>query len=76
MLFRSRAQQIAASRVEVIAAQALGSAESLRIAQWAAASIGADVPIEPSIDATLIAGGIVRVGQTIIDNSLMNRLTR
>ena len=71
-----RAQQIVASRVEVIAAQALGSAESLRIAQWAAASIGADVPIQPAVDATLVAGGIVRVGQTIIDNSLMNRLTR
>lgn len=71
-----RSQQSKAERIEIAAAQPLGSAESLRIAQWAAASIGSEVPIKTTVDETLVAGGIVRVGQTIIDNCLMNRLNR
>ncbi len=71
-----RSQQTRAEKIEVTTAQPLASAESLRIAQWAAASAGSDVPIQSSVNAELMAGGIVRVGQTIIDNSLTNRLSR
>lgn len=71
-----RTQQTKAERIEVATALPLGSAESLRIKQWAAAAIGSEVPIQPSVDAALVAGGIVRVGQTVIDNSLMSRLNR
>ena len=71
-----RSQQTRAEKIEVTTAQPLASAESLRIAQWAAASAGSDVPIQASVNAQLLAGGVVRVGQTIIDNSLTNRLSR
>lgn len=71
-----RSQQTKAEHIDVSTAQPLGSAESLRIAQWAAASIGSEVPIRPSVDTALAAGGIVRVGQTVIDNCLLNRLNR
>lgn len=71
-----RSQQTKAEKIEVTTAQPLASADSLRIAQWAAASAGSDVPIQSTVNEDLVAGGIVRVGQTIIDNSLTNRLSR
>ncbi|MBI4341370.1 MAG: F0F1 ATP synthase subunit delta [Candidatus Omnitrophica bacterium] len=71
---RSLPQQ--AERVELAAAQPLGSAEALRFTQWAAASVGSDVPIHTATEPGLIAGAVVRVGQTVVDNSLVNRLSR
>lgn len=71
-----RLHQSKAEQIEVIVAQPPAQSESLRIAQWAAASIGSDVPIRTTVDEALVAGGLVRVGQTIIDNSLLNRLNR
>ena len=71
-----RSLQQRAGQVEVTAAQPLGSAESLRLAQWAAASVGSDVPIRTTTDTALIAGAVVRVGQTVVDNSLISRLSR
>lgn len=71
-----RARGAAADRVEVVTAQPLASAETLRLTQWAAGSVGADVPIAATVDAGLVAGGLVKVGSTIVDNSLANRLMR
>ena len=69
-----RSLQQRAGHVELTVAQPLGSADTLRFAQWAAASVGSDVPIRTTTDQGLIAGALVRVGQTVIDNSLVNRL--
>lgn len=71
-----RALHLTADKVEVVTAQPLDSAESLRLTQWAAASVGSDVPIKVSTDSNLVAGCIVRAGATVVDNSLANRLTR
>ncbi len=71
-----RSSQARAECVEVATAQPLASSESFRFAQWAAASVGSDVPIRASTDPALVAGGVVRVGQTVVDNSLVNRLSR
>ena len=71
-----RSLQQRAGQVELMVAQPLGSADTLRFAQWAAASVGSDVPIQTTTDPELIAGALVRVGQTVVDNSLVNRLNR
>lgn len=63
-------------RVEVMSAQSIDSADSLRLAQWAAAAVGAEVPIRVETDPALVAGCVVRVGPTIVDGSLANRLQR
>ena len=71
-----RSLQQRAGHVELTVAQPLGSADTLRFAQWAAASVGSDVPIHTTTDQGLIAGALIRVGQTVIDNSLVNRLNQ
>jgi F0F1-type ATP synthase delta subunit len=71
-----RARGVAAERVEVVTAQPLASADTLRLTQWAAGSVGSDVPIASSVDPALVAGGVVKVGPTVVDNSLANRLAR
>lgn len=60
--------------VEMVTALPLAVAESQRLAQWVATSVGAQVPIQTETNPALVAGCIVRVGATIIDNSLVNRL--
>jgi len=71
-----RSLQPWAGQIELTVAQPLGSADTLRFAQWAAAAVGSDVPIHTTTDPGLIAGALVRVGQTVVDNSLVNRLNR
>lgn len=71
-----RARGTVAERVEVVTAHPLASAETLRLTQWAAGSVGADVPIAATVDPELVAGGLVKVGATVVDNSLANRLMR
>jgi len=63
-------------RVDVVTAHPMGSAESLHLKQWAAASAGAGVPIQVEEDPALVAGCIVRAGQAVIDGSLANQLTQ
>ncbi len=69
--FRDAVQQL-----EINTANALTAAESDRMRQWAAQVFGAHVPLQAHVDTTLVAGGVVQIGPTIVDNSLWNRLSR
>lgn len=60
--------------VEVVTAQPLTTAQSQRLQEWIATSIGAGLALHVTTDAGLVAGCIVRAGHTVIDNSLANRL--
>ena len=64
----------AVEQVEVATAQPLTPAQSQRLSQWLTASFGAALPLEVKTDAALVAGCIVRLGPTVVDNSLPNRL--
>lgn len=66
--------QAAVERVEVVTAQPLALDQSKRIAQWVAASCGPGVTLQVDTDPSLVAGCLVRVGQTVVDNTLANRL--
>ncbi len=61
-------------RVEVVTAQPLTPDQSKRIAQWVADSLGPHVALQVDADPSLVAGCLVRIGQTIVDNTLANRL--
>jgi len=63
-------------QLESNTANALTAAESDRMRQWAAQVFGAHVPLQAHVDTTLVAGGVVQIGPTIVDNSLWNRLSR
>ncbi len=72
----TRSLGVAVERIDVVTAHPLASAESTRLAQWAAASVGADVPVHVEDDPALVAGCVVRVGATVVDGSLANRLAQ
>ncbi len=61
-------------RVEVMTAQPLGTEESERLTRWVAASLGSEMPVQIQTDPALVAGCLVRIGPTIVDNTLANRL--
>jgi len=61
-------------RVAVVTGQPLTQAEVQQLTQWAAAVVGTPVPLDVKTDAALVAGCIVRLGPTIMDNSLLNRV--
>ena len=61
-------------RVEVVTAQPLSPEESKRITQWAAGALGPQVALQAETDPSLVAGCLVRLGQTVVDNTLANRL--
>ncbi len=61
-------------RIEVVTAQPLSAADAQQLTQWVAASVGAKVPMQTETDSALVAGCLVRMGPTVIDNSLVNRL--
>jgi F0F1-type ATP synthase delta subunit len=67
-------RQQGVERVEVRTAQPLPAEASQRLSAWAAASLGAGVPVHVETDPALVAGCIVRIGPTIVDNSLASRL--
>ncbi len=64
------------AHIDIITAQPLAPAHSQRFAQWAVASLGASVPLHFETNQALVAGGLVRLGPTIIDNSLAGRLSQ
>ena len=64
------------ARVDVTTAQPLTASESERLKRWAAASVGEGTPLQVDTDPALVAGCVVRLGATIVDNSLSNRLSR
>ena len=61
-------------RIEVVSAQALTSAQSHQLEQWAMTTLGIKVAVEVKTDPALVAGLVVRLGPTVVDNSLVNRL--
>jgi F-type H+-transporting ATPase subunit delta len=63
-----------AKQVNVATAQPLLPAESQQLAQWVAASVGAEIPVQVTTDASLVAGCVVRIGDVVVDISLVNRL--
>ena len=66
--------QGAATRVDVVSAQPLAAAQWQQLTQWASTALGANAQVERSLDPALVAGGVVRVGSTVVDNSLPRRL--
>ena len=62
------------AHVDVTTAQPLPSAVSQQLAQWAVASFGPTVPLHVQVNPALIAGGVVQLGPTTVDNCLLNRL--
>ncbi len=64
----------AVERVEVVTAQPLAPDQSKRLAQWVTESLGPHVALQVDTDSSLVAGCLVRIGQTIVDNTLANRL--
>ena len=69
--FRGTVEQL-----EVTIAQPFGTDEEQRLRQWAVVSLGDQVPLKIHADPTLVAGCVVRMGPTIVDNSLRNRLSQ
>lgn len=64
----------AIDRIDVVSAQALTPPQSHQLAQWAMTTLGTQIAVEVRIDPTLVAGLVVRLGPTVVDNSLANRL--
>ena len=61
-------------RVVVMTGQPLDPADARALTQWVAAALGREVPVEVNTEPNLIAGCVVQLGATIVDNSLPNRL--
>ena len=59
---------------EVTSAKALTKAQSDKLAKTLKASVGKDVIIKSSVDASLIGGLIVKVGSKMIDTSIKSKL--
>ena len=63
-------------QVVVVTGQPFAEADAKRLAQWAATALGRGIAVETKIEPTLLAGCIVQLGTTMVDNSLPNRLGR
>jgi F-type H+-transporting ATPase subunit delta len=61
-------------RAEVITAAALPDAYYVELAKVLKSALGRDVTITKKIDPNLIGGVVTRVGDTVFDGSLTNRL--
>lgn len=64
------------TRVEVTTAQPLEPTQSKQLSQWVAEALGPAVAVHLATEASLIAGCLVRIGSTVVDNTLSNRLMR
>jgi F0F1-type ATP synthase membrane subunit b/b' len=63
-----------AACANVVTAQPLTFEQSQRLTRWVASAFNNTIPLQMETDSALVAGCIVRVGTTIVDNSLPNRL--
>ncbi len=72
----SSSPSAAVEQVVLRTATPLSAEESARLTRWMRKALPAPVPLEASVDDTLIAGGILEAGGTRIDNSLATRLER
>lgn len=61
-------------RIVVMTGQPLDQADARALAQWAATALRREVPVEVKAQPALVAGCVVHLGTTIVDNSLPNRL--
>ena len=61
-------------RIVVVTGQPLAPPEAALLTDWAAAAVGSQVPVEFKVEPSLGAGGVVQLGTTVVDNSLVNRL--
>ena len=61
-------------RVEMRTARPLSPEQLQRLTQWVHASLGPHIALQVEDDETLVAGGLVRAGASVIDNSLVTRL--
>lgn len=62
--------------VELISAYPLEDAETDKLASVLKEHLGQEVQVSTSVDEALIAGVLVRAGDTVIDGSVRGRLTR
>jgi F0F1-type ATP synthase membrane subunit b/b' len=63
-------------RVVVVTGQPFAEADAKRLAQWAETALGRGTAVEMNTEPTLLAGCVVQLGTTVVDNSLPNRLSR
>lgn len=63
-------------RVVVVTGQPFTAADAKRLAQWAETALGRGTVVEMNTEPTLLAGCVVQLGTTVVDNSLPNRLSR
>jgi len=61
-------------RVVVVTGQPIAEADAKRLAQWTATAFGRGMTVEMKTEPTLLAGCVVQLGTTVVDNSLPNRL--
>lgn len=59
---------------EVVSAQALSDAQVDALAKTLTSSVGKEVKIKATVDATLIGGLVVKVGSKMIDTSIRSKL--
>ena len=72
---RQRAQAEGQVKVEVRSAFPLSAVERARIDAAMHARLGQDCQIEAAVDAALIGGAVIKIGDAVIDLSLRGRLT-
>ena len=62
-------------QVVVVTGQPIEEADARHLAQWVATALGQGIAVEVKIEPALIAGCVVQLGTTVVDNSLPNRLS-
>jgi len=72
---RSRANAEGQVKVEVTSAFPLSDTERAKIDTAMRSRLGKDCKLEASVDAALIGGAVIKVGDSVIDLSLRGRLT-
>jgi len=62
--------------ITIVTAQPLSEDDMAQLRHWAATVVGTPAPLEVKTEPTLVAGCLVQIGNTVIDNSLPNRLSQ
>ncbi len=61
-------------RIDVITAQPFSPSMTAQLTRWVAEFLGPQAPLQVETDPRLVAGAIVQIGSTVVDNSLANQL--
>ncbi len=61
-------------QIAVTTAHPFSAEQSQRLTQWVATTLGATVRVDVEVDPALIAGCVVQIGESLIDNSMPSRL--